>query len=154
MEKNLSSYEKEDKNERIRACLIMAKKQLEAVNTINEESANVIIESSEAIRAALEKKDKIDPSIINDNMNRILTACSFHDLTGQHLDQMNSIFEKIRQYINCCPETDLSTPMTPENKMKLREENALSSKKLPLSGPQSKGKALTQETIDRLLSDK
>ena len=128
--------------------------ELDAVVEATAEATGTIMDSAEII---LEKAGAVggeNGDVITNEVMKIFEACSFQDITGQRITNvvktLKMIEEKVGKMINIIasriPGIGDSSELPPEEDSRTEEEKLL-------NGPQLPDKAITQEDIDKLLSD-
>ena len=130
--------------------------QLAAISDETSSATNEIMEATENIQDVNDrliaeikfKGAKPNFDIINTNTNRILEACTFHDITGQRLtkivDAIN-LLEGTLKSIATVVGQDALDAMNVEKKSFHKDDDGIE-----LAGPQIGGSELSQEDIDSL----
>lgn len=135
------------------AHLPTAGEQLDAIVEATEEATNAIMESAEIIMAADTSDHEAYVAVVNDHVMKIFEACSFQDLTGQRIgkvvETLQHIEERVNGFANTIGTVDGEAFISSESKK--RRERA---KRLILNGPQDKGVAIEQNTVDEFFSSK
>jgi len=128
--------------------------ELDAVVEATAEATGTIMDSAEVI---MEKAGEIggeNGDAITNEVMKIFEACSFQDITGQRITNvvktLKTIEEKVGKMITIIasriPGIGDSTDLPPEEDVRTEDEKLL-------NGPQMADKAISQEDIDKLLSD-
>lgn len=130
--------------------------QLAAISDETSSATNEIMEATESIQ---EVNDRLLEEIkfkgaapnfeeINTNINRILEACTFHDITGQRLTKIVDAINILEGALNAIATIigkDALREIAVERKTMHRNDDGIE-----LAGPQIGGSELSQEDIDSL----
>lgn len=123
--------------------------ELDAVVTSTEEATNTIMECAENILAADTSDPKAYQALVNDKVMQIFEACSFQDLTGQRVSKVVETLQTIEKRVTRLVEavnardTEGIVSMADQERQKRKEQ-------LMLNGPQLKGQAIDQGSVDEL----
>lgn len=130
--------------------------QLAAISDETSTATNEIMEATETIQ---EVNDRLieeikfrgarpNFDIINDNVNKILEACTFHDITGQRLtkivDAINTLESTLNSIVTVVGKEALQS-MTVDSKAFHKDDDGIE-----LAGPQIGDTEFSQEDIDKL----
>jgi len=130
--------------------------QLAAISDETSAATNEIMEATEGIQ---EVNDRLieeikfrgarpNFDIINDNVNRILEACTFHDITGQRLtkiiDAINMLETTLNSIVTVVGKEALQS-MTVESKSIHKDDDGIE-----LAGPKIGDTEFSQDDIDKL----
>lgn len=128
--------------------------ELDAVVEATAEATGTIMDAAEII---MEKAGEIggeNGDAITNEVMKIFEACSFQDITGQRITKvvksLKAIEEKVSKMVaiiaSRIPGIGDSSELPPEEDARTEDEKLL-------NGPQMPDKAITQDDIDKLLSD-
>ncbi|MFK7838834.1 MAG: protein phosphatase CheZ [Bdellovibrionales bacterium] len=128
--------------------------ELDAVVDSTAEATGTIMDASEAIMEKAGLVDGENGEAITKEVMKIFEACSFQDITGQRITNvvktLKTIEEKVDNMINIIGSRvhsiECSEKLPPEEDTRTEDEKLL-------NGPQMADKAITQDEIDKLLSD-
>lgn len=125
--------------------------ELDAIVSTTEDATNSIMTACEAIQQELADKPLDESAPIESQIIRIIEACTFQDLTGQRITKIIKALKEIDRHSQ-----ELSTilqsrfadlaPATSATHEKSEDEQLL-------NGPQLPGGGISQEEIDKLLSE-
>ena len=143
--------------ERLRACelsdrhLPEASEDLGATLEATSTATNSIMECVETIlQADRENSDEFAVLVI-DQVVQILEACTFHDITGQRVtrltETLRDVEDRLGQFATAVGTRAEAQPRSAE--FMAREERRA---RLLLNGPQSAGKAISQNAADDIMS--
>jgi chemotaxis protein CheZ len=125
--------------------------ELDAIVSTTEEATNAIMEACENIQLHIHDQPADQSAPIEGEIIRIIEACTFQDLTGQRITK---IIRSLKEIDRCARELtqvlqERFADMEPRN----IESAPVSDDQALMNGPQLAGNAISQEEIDRLLSD-
>lgn len=121
--------------------------ELELVVQATEEATGSIMDSCEVIQQQMDQMEASAATIVEGEVTKIYEACTFQDLTGQRIQKVVKTLAEIESRISNLLSLSGAVPASSESKPVQSEEESL------LNGPQSKDKAISQDEIDRLLSE-
>lgn len=130
--------------------------QLAAISDETSSATNEIMEATEGIQEVNDrlineikfKGAKPNFDIINTNVNRVLEACTFHDITGQRLTKIVDAINMLESTLNAIATVigrDALEATDVEQKSIHRDDDGIE-----LAGPQIGGTELSQDDIDSL----
>lgn len=128
--------------------------ELDAVVESTAEATGTIMDAAEIIMEKAGEVGGENGDVITNEVMKIFEACSFQDITGQRITNvvksLKAIEEKVSQMIKIIssriPGIGDSSDLPPEEDTRTEDEKCL-------NGPQMADKAISQEDIDKLLSD-
>lgn len=133
--------------------------ELDAVIEATEQATGTIMDACEAIETITTKSDNDDVAQgVQSEIAKIYEACSFQDITGQRINKVVSTMKEIEQKVE-----HLLRAISPAGVVEVCEKTAPNSeegqgKPAPsdedlLNGPQMPGESMSQEDIDKMLSE-
>jgi len=128
--------------------------ELDAVVEATAEATGTIMDAAEIIMEKAGAVGGENGDAITNEVMKIFEACSFQDITGQRITNvvktLKTIETKVGKMISIIssrmPGAGNSSDLPPEEDTRTEDEKLL-------NGPQMKDKAISQEDIDKLLSD-
>ena len=128
--------------------------ELDAVVEATAEATGTIMDAAEIIMEKAGEVGGDNGDAITNEVMKIFEACSFQDITGQRITNvvktLKTIEEKVGKMIQIIasriPGIGDSSDLPPEEDARTEDEKLL-------NGPQMADKAITQDDIDKLLSD-
>jgi len=128
--------------------------ELDAVVEATAEATGTIMDAAEIIMEKAGAVGGENGDAITNEVMKIFEACSFQDITGQRITNvvktLKTIETKVGKMISIIssrmPGAGNSSDLPPEEDTRTEDEKLL-------NGPQMKDKAISQEYIDKLLSD-
>lgn len=125
--------------------------ELDAVVEATAAATGEIMDACEIIEREIGKIGGEGANAIAAAVTKIYEACSFQDITGQRITKVVKTFKliegKIKTILNAMGAKELDGPAAPRPSAAPTGDAAL------LNGPQMPDKAITQDDIDRLLSE-
>lgn len=129
--------------------LAQATSELKEVTSATEKATGEIMDACERIQSL--SADAKNAQAINDETIKIFEACSFQDLTGQRINNAVNALYEIEKRIDA-----MIAAIEGHGSIALAtgpSEDTRSADKKLMNGPQMPGKGVTQDDIDRLLSE-
>ncbi len=120
--------------------------ELDAIVMATAEATGTIMDSCETIQKSFEKMDAALASQLESQVTKIFEACSFQDITGQRITKVVKTLKKIDEKITALLGV-LGTKAPGYEEAEEEVEVNL------LSGPQLPGNGVSQDDIDKLLSE-
>jgi len=128
--------------------------ELDAVVEATAEATGTIMDAAEMIMEKAGEVGGENGDAITNEVMKIFEACSFQDITGQRITNvvksLKAIEEKVGKMLSIIssriPGIGDSSDLPPEEDTRTEDEKCL-------NGPQMADKAISQEDIDKLLSD-
>lgn len=121
--------------------------ELDAVAGFTKQATETIMEAAEALRADAVARNCQDLDRVEAQATRIFESCSFQDINGQRITKVIRTLKLIDERIN-------SLAQTLQGSLKRMQPAAVNVFGDPLlNGPALSGQAISQDDIDRLLSD-
>ena len=125
--------------------------ELDAIVSTTEDATNAIMNACEAIQQELADKPLDESAPIENQIIRIIEACTFQDLTGQRITKIIKALKEIDRYSHELSSLlqDRFADLGPST----QAPSAASDEDELLNGPQLPGAGFSQEEIDKLLSE-
>lgn len=131
--------------------------ELDAVISATEEATGAIMDSCETIETEAEKLESESAQKLTDAVTKIYEACSFQDITGQRITKVVQSLQQIDEKVGHLLEVLEGSGTAGQEASKAasgvegadREENDRDL----MNGPQMPDKAISQDEIDKLLSE-
>lgn len=128
--------------------------ELDAVVAATEEATGTIMDSCETIENEIDGKSDDSSTKIGDAVTKIYEACSFQDITGQRITKVVTTLKQIEQKTSKLLQIiGDSVPSSSSGSGEKQPAAASMTDEDLLNGPQLPGQGVSQEEIDRLLSE-
>ena len=128
-----------------------ASDELGAVIAATEAATGVIMDACDSISQKADAMEETEKKFFQDEVTKILEACSFQDITGQRITKvtknLKSIEDKVSALMKILDEKIPGLPMTSEE-----DDDRVGDERLK-NGPQLGDKGVNQDDIDKLLAD-
>lgn len=134
--------------------------ELDAIVAATADATGTIMDSCEEIEKIAETLDSEQAEKVTGAVTQIYEACSFQDITGQRItkvvnalktteDKVSRLLAILQEQVNHQALETEETAAHSARPMKTQEDKD----KALLQGPQKAGEAVTQDEIDRMLSE-
>lgn len=125
-----------------------AKNELDAVVETTEHATNEIMDACERIQGFIKDQPLEDSAPLENEIIRIIEACTFQDLTGQRIAKIIKSLKEIECRANALSE------ILEQNFSDQNYKPEMSSEEISLlNGPALPGQGISQEEIDKLLEN-
>lgn len=125
-----------------------ASDELDAVVKMTESATNTIMEACESIQKILQDSPYARGADLENEIIRIVEACTFQDITGQRISKitkaLGAIEKRANELADILEKNFASNPVSTHSSV---ESDSL------MNGPQLPGQGVSQDDIDKLLND-
>lgn len=122
--------------------------ELYAVVEATEEATNNIMEACETVLQISQKCNEAEYKKVEEQMMRVFEACSFQDITGQRIKKVTTCLQEIDEKTE-----KILSLLDSSAIMAQKEANGTDEEASLLNGPALPASAMSQDDIDKLLSD-